>query len=430
MIDLNLIPKVPGVYIIKDRLGRIIYIGKARNLRNRVKSYFSKNSQENYKTQTIRLFASKIEFITADSEREALIIERRLISLHKPIFNVMWKDSKSYPYLVITDEDFPRLILTRKKDIKGSYYGPYPSSNTVKKLIEKLRDVGLIKLRRCNYTFSSQKPLDAKKRDRCIYYHTMQCPAPCDKRRIDFNEYKRFVKIAKNFFSFKHLSLLNDFKKRMLYHASKLEYEKAKEYRDCIEAINHMYERVSVDETNLEELERRYDFTATLVGIKEKLGLKNIPYHIESFDVSNVMNKYICGVCVCFINGNKNTTHYRRFKAKFNPTKSGGDDYAVMYEIVKRRYDDEKEFPDLIIIDGGIGQLNSAIKALSELKIKGVDVISIAKEKELIYTPISKEPVSLEKDSKELLLLLSIRDETHRFAVSYHRRLREIDFRI
>ncbi len=428
MIDLSKIPHLPGVYIIKDRYSKIIYIGKAKDLNKRVKSYFSKNADDNFKTRNIKLFAFKIDFIICDSEREALIIERRLISLHKPVFNVMWKDSKSYPYVVITDEDFPRLLITRKSNIAGKYFGPYPHSDVVKKLIEKLTDNGFIRLRRCNYNFSIKKPLDEKKRNRCLYYHTMQCPAPCDSSRISLKEYVKYVKRVNDFFSMKHLSLIKDFERKMKQHSERLEFEKAKEYHNFIEAVNHIYERVSVNETRIDEIERKYDFTTLVVRIKEKLRLRNIPYHIESFDVSNIMNKYIVGASVCFINGIKNHSHYRRFKSRFKPNEKGGNDYAVMYEIVKRRYDDERNYPDLVLIDGGKGQLMSAVKAFRDLGIKKTDIISIAKSEELIFTENSKNPIILPKDSAELLFIMSIRDETHRFALSYHRKLRDSHF--
>lgn len=427
MIDLSKIPPLSGVYIIKDRFGRIIYIGKAKNLRKRVSSYFSKKADTNYKTKNIKFFAFSIDFIISDGEREALIIERRLIAIHKPIFNVMWKDSKSYPFVVITKEDFPRLIITRKKNLVGSYYGPYPHIEIVKKLIEKLTNIGFINLRKCKYNFSLSNPLDIKKRQRCIYYHTKQCPAPCDGSRISFNDYKKNVLRVKKFFSFKHSSLIKEFEKEMKKHSENLEFEKAKEYRDFIEAINHIYERVSINETSIEDIERKYDFTKLLVSLKEKLFLKNIPYHIESFDVSNIMNKYICGVSVCFLNGVKNHEHYKKFKARFVPQKHGGNDYAVMEEIVSRRYKSKEDLPHLIIIDGGKGQLEAANKALSKIGFDNCDLIAIAKENELIYKLDMKEPIRLDKNSGELLFLTSIRDETHRFAISYHRKLRDLN---
>jgi len=178
--NLNKIPHLPGVYIFKDRYDKVIYIGKAKDLKKRVSSYFSGKSDSSYKISGIRLLSFKIDFIICDSEREALIAERRLISEFKPFFNVLWKDSKRYPYIVITKEDFPRLLITRNIEIKGKYFGPYPKTDMIKKLIDKLRDIKIINLRFCNYEFSLAKPLDRKKIDRCVYYHTRQCPSPCD----------------------------------------------------------------------------------------------------------------------------------------------------------------------------------------------------------------------------------------------------------
>lgn len=428
MIDLSKIPPLPGVYIIKDRYSKIIYIGKAKNLRKRVKSYFSKSADLNFKTRNIKLFAFSIDFIICDSEREALIVERKLISVNKPVFNVMWKDSKTYPYVVLTDEDFPRLVVTRKGNLKGSYFGPYPHSDIIKRLIERLSDIKFINLRKCNYEFSVENPLPESKKQKCIYYHTMQCPAPCDANRITRKDYMKLVNRVKKFFLMRHLSLIREFDKKMKQHSDRLEFEKAKEYRDFINAINHIYERVSVNERDIKDIEKKFNFTELLLDIKEKLALKNIPYHIESFDVSNLFNKYIVGVCVCYINGFKNHSHYRRFKSRLESFKNSGDDFQVIYEIVKRRYDDEKDIPDLIIVDGGKGQLNSALKALREAGINRSDLIAIAKEEEKIYTLNSDEAIILKKDSPELVFITAVRDETHRFAITYHRKLRDSNF--
>ncbi len=428
-VNLERIPHLPGVYIIKDKFDKIIYIGKAKDLRKRVSSYFSSQADLSFKTANIKLLAFKIDFIITDSEREALIIERRLISEFKPFFNVLWKDSKTYPYIVITDEDYPRILITRNKKIKGKYFGPYPKVEIIKNLVEKLKDLKIINLRRCNWNFSKDKPLDEKKRERCIYYHTFQCPSPCDNKRITYKEYIKLVRNVKYFLKGKYQRLVGYFKEQMTIFSEKLDFEKAKIARDAIRAIEHISERVSINETNLNEIEKKADFTKVLIGLKEKLQLKNIPYHIESFDISNLFNKYACGGMVCFINGKKNTEHYRRYRIKMM-VKKGSDDYAMIYEVVKRRIKELKEKNekvDLFLIDGGKGQLNAAYKAIKEESFN-VDLISIAKKNEEIYT--SKKKFVFEKDLEELLFIEKIRDETHRFAVSYHRKLRTKDFLI
>ncbi|MGC8728713.1 MAG: GIY-YIG nuclease family protein [Elusimicrobiales bacterium] len=428
--NLNKIPHLPGVYIFKDRYDKVIYIGKAKDLKNRVSSYFFAKSDFSFKISGIRLLTFKIDFIICDSDREALIAERRLISEFKPFFNVLWKDSKRYPYIVITKEDFPRLLITRNMKIKGKYFGPYPKAEIIKKLIEKLRDIKIINLRFCNYEFSLAKPLDRKKIDRCVYYHTGQCPSPCDCERISIKKYNDIVKNSLDFFSGRYDKIKAYFLKKMKESSDILDYENAKIYRDAIKAIDHINERVTIKETDIKEIESKADFTKTLIGLKEKLNLNKIPYHIESFDISNLLNRYaVCGM-VCFINGKKNHSHYRRYKINFVSEK-GSNDYAMIYEAVKRRVAEIKRNdnspPDLFLIDGGKGQLLSALKALKEGGLKS-DIISLAKENEEIYKIDFKNCIILEKDSPELLFLMAVRDETHRFALSYHKKLRSRGF--
>ena len=431
-IDINKIPELPGVYIIKDLYERIIYIGKSKNLKKRVGSYFVKKSDEDFKTASIKLLAFKMDFIICDSEREALIVERKLISEHSPFFNTLWKDSKTYPYIAITKEDFPRILITRSNKIKGSYFGPYPKSDITKKLIEKLSELKIINLRKCNHNFSIKKPLSKNIINKCIYYHTGQCVSPCDSEKISLSEYKKLVLNAKKFFQGEHYELMKYFKEKMKKSSKNLDFENAKIYRDAMRAIEHIYERVSVNERNLKEIELKANFTNTLISIKEKLELKKIPYHIESFDISNLYNRWAVGGMVCFVNGKKNHSHYRHFKIKSTVDK-GSNDYMMIQEIVKRRLmqciKNNEGFPDLLLIDGGRGQISMAFRAAKELKLD-IDIISIAKSNEEIYTLYKKEPYSFEKDSNELLFLRMVRDETHRFAIGYHRKLRAKEFLI
>ena len=428
-MDLSKIPELPGVYLIKDRYDKIIYIGKAKNLKKRVSSYFT-GSSSSYKTANIRLFSHKIDFIICDSEREALVIERRLINQYQPFFNVLWKDSKTYPYVVITDEDFPRILITRKRNIKGRYFGPYPKVEMIKKLIEKLFELKILNLRRCKYDFNLKNPLDSKKRDRCIYYHTGQCPSPCDEKRISKKEYSIFVKNALNFFKGRHLRLIEEFRRNMKIASDELRFEDAQVFYNAIKAIEHIYERVSINETSISEIEKKYDFTKTLIQTKDILNLSNIPYHIEAFDISNLLNRYAVGASVCFINGHKNHSHYRYFRIK-NTVDKGSNDYIMIYEAIKRRISqiikNSEKLPDLILIDGGVGQLNMAKKALDELSVK-TDLVSLAKKEEVLYTLNLDKPLRLEKDHPVLLFLMSIRDEIHRFVLNYHRKIRSKEF--
>ncbi|MEF3280806.1 MAG: GIY-YIG nuclease family protein [Elusimicrobiota bacterium] len=430
-INLSDIPHLPGVYIMKDIHGRIIYIGKAKDLRKRVGSYFGEGSK-NFKAFNISLFIHRIDFIISNSEKEALLLERKLIGDIKPFFNTVWKDSKSYSYLAITKEDFPRIFFTRNRKINAYYFGPYPKLEIVRRFVDELQSIGLINLRRCRYNFSFKKPLKRSQFEKCIYYHTKQCPAPCDELRISKKEYKKLVNRAIDLFNGRSKKLIAEFKSKMEKAVANLEYEKAIKYRDFIKAINHIYERVSLYKSDIWDIESKLNMTNTLIELKKILHLKKIPYHIESFDISNLYNKWAVGGSVCFINGEKNYEHYRRYKIRFDDLKDGGNDYKMIYEVVSRRLKKallEGEIPDLIIIDGGKGQLSMALKAADDIGVK-VDIVSIAKKNEEIYLPQSSNPIILPKDSKELLFLISIRDETHRFAVSYHRKLRSMDFLI
>lgn len=422
------LPNLPGVYIMKDRYGRVIYVGKAKNLKKRVSSYFV-GLDRGFKVESLRFLIDKIEYIICDSEKEALIIERKLISEFKPFFNVLWKDSKTYPYIVLTKEDFPRILITRKKEIDGIYFGPYPKTDFIKRLIEHLEDIGFSRLRKCKYNFSIKNKLQEKYKNKCLYYHTEQCLKPCD--NMDKKKYYKNVRLIIDFLKGRHKKLLDMFEKKMRDASQNYEYEQALRYRDFIYAINHIYEKITFNETDYESLKSKIDTTQMLINLKNILNLSKIPYHIESFDISNILNKWICGSSVCFINGTKNHSHYRHYKIRFNDLKGiGGNDYEMIYEIVKRRILRAKEencIPDLLLIDGGKGQLNMAKKALDELGVK-IDVISLAKKNEEIYLVGLQSPIVLDKDLKELLFLMSIRDETHRFAIGYHRRLRSKEF--
>lgn len=428
-MDLAHIPEVCGVYLFKDSSFSIIYVGKAKNLRKRVSQYFYKKALESWKTANLQLLTKEIDFIPCASEREALLIERYLINKYQPFFNVLWKDSKTYPYVKITKEDFPRLLLTRKKIEDGAkYFGPYPKVETIRNIFNSLKSIKLINLRRCNFSFSLEKPLSRQKMLHCVYYHTEQCPAPCDSQRISKKEYDKLVKRAISFFNGEHQKLILDLKKQMQEYSQKLEYEKAALCRDFIKSLEHISEKVLIREMDLKELSGRFEFVDISKILKENLSLSSFPSHIEAFDVSGIFGKYTVGASVCFVNGQPNQSHWRHYKIRYKNPHSGSDDFAMMYEIVYRRLKRIKEsgekFPDLLLIDGGKGQLNMALKAAKDLSIQ-IDIISIAKGNEEIYSPKSKEPFVFEKDNPALNFLRRIRDEVHRFGITYHRKLRE-----
>lgn len=426
---LNYLPENPGVYIFKDLNGTVIYVGKAVNLKNRISSYFSTSAEKSWKTASIKLSVEKIEYVVCLSEREALIVERQLIKKYNPFFNKIWKDNKEYYMLKITKEDYPKLIFTRKKENDGGvYFGPFPKSEIVKNAIYRFQEIGLIRLRRCKWDFSLLKPLPQAKIRSCLYYHTRQCPAPCDFTRMSQKDYLELVKRAEKVLRGDYLKIAKTLKKEMFLFSKTRQYEKAAQTRDCLKAIEHMSQKVRIEQTSEKEALEEAD---VFLSIKEKLNLKKIPIHIEVFDVSQLFSRQAVASCVCFLKGEKNFKHYRKFKIRYCTSNSGGDDLKMIAEAVERRLKQIKnnlqDMPDLIVIDGGATQLKKAIECLRK-KYLHIDIIALAKKFEQIYIPKSKNPITLDWKSKELLFLRKIRDEAHRFAVTYHRKIRNRNF--
>lgn len=416
------IPKLPGVYIMRDGIGNIIYIGKAKSLKDRISSYF--NSDINSKASAIITAMRKIDYILCASEREALIVERQLINKVKPHFNAMWKDDKSYPYIKFTaNEDFPRLTLTRKKLKDGAlYFGPYPQVFYIKKLVHWLTK--LFKLRPCKMEISENNLPDEKKVKSCIYYHTQMCLGPC-MGKISSKDYKEKIKDIELFLNGKFKKLEDEWEKQMQNLSSEMKYEEAAEARDRIYAVQNMSERVMISEITQDEINNSVQRTNSIYELKKKLGLKRMPVVIEGFDNSNIQGTSPVSSMVRFINGIPDKKNYRRFKIK---TVKGADDFATMREVVFRRYSGiirkNEPLPDLILIDGGKGQLNAAMNALTELQLN-IPLVSLAEKNEEIFLPHKDKPLILSKHSMALRLLQSVRDEAHRFALNYHRKIRE-----
>ncbi|MDR2709032.1 MAG: excinuclease ABC subunit UvrC [Elusimicrobiota bacterium] len=419
---LEQIPKVPGVYIMRDGIGNIIYIGKAKVLRNRIASYF--NADMDSKASAIITSMRKIDYILCASEREALIVERQLINKVQPYFNAMWKDDKSYPYLKLsTNEDFPRLFFTRKKlQDKALYFGPYPQVFYIKKLLRWI--VRLFKLRPCKISISQSNLPNEKKVKSCIYRHTKFCDAPC-MGEISSEKYKEKVIEIEDFLNGKFKKLIQVWKKQMKTFSDNLEYEKALVLRDRIYALENMSERVMIAEISKDDIQISVDRAESLSELKKILHLPKLPVVIEAFDNSNIGGTDAVASMVRFTNGLADKKNYRRFKIK---TVVGPDDFASMQEVVFRRYSGlirtNEKFPDLILIDGGKGQLGAAVCALEQLKVK-IPIISLAKKNEEIYLPQKDAPLILPRNSMALRLLQSVRDEAHRFAITYHRLLRK-----
>ncbi len=428
---INILPSSPGVYIMRDREGTIIYIGKAKNLSDRVKQYFQESNlfSRGWKLPSLLPLIAKIDYITCASERDALVLEEKLIKQYQPFFNSLGKDGKSYPYLKLTmGEDFPRLQLTRRV-IKGKdlYYGPYPKSSMIKSLMRFLWRSKYAPLRPCKWNFSREKHLQDLKINTCIYYHTGQCPAPCAEK-ISYEDYRQNAQRMADFLDGNFGNLAETLTRLMREHSDKLEYEQAAVYRNFLHALDHMKERVIVGRFKDDKITTAMQNTDKLKRLAEVIGLKKLPAHIEAFDNSHLFGRQAVGCMVCFINGEKNHEHYRRFKIKTAMPDKGGSDFAMMEESVYRRLRqikrDPAQTPDLILLDGGKSQIHAALNAYERAEMY-IPFISLAETHEGIYIPGQSESIKLPVGDPALNLLMEIRDEVHRFAITYHRKLRD-----
>ena len=536
---LKYIPDKSGVYFMKDEKNNIIYIGKAKSLKKRVNSYFTKSNKD-IKTTALVEHIADFDYIITENEVEALIFEAEMIRKHKPHYNILLKDQKSFPFVAITNERFPRIIKARNVINKENankfrnYYGPYVESEKVNNIVKFMTDN--FKFRRCKLDFPLKRPIRP-----CLYYHIGKCSAPCA-NLITEEDYDKTVEEASMILDGGIDKLVSNLKKEMESYAKKLEFEKAKDIRDKIDTLksinveqniyiqenddmdilgiygekgNYVIVILSVkdgrladrkdfslkDSSNLSSLNNdnnsiysdivsaffsqyyiyenlipntiltevkinditvikdylkkisgkavKIKFDETKKGLiniannnakhlfEEKILVKEIPLGInrikeifklsktpniiESFDIAHIQGAYTMAGMVRFVNGISDNKNYRLFNIK---TVEGIDDFGSIKEAVYRRYKRLKEeklkFPDLILIDGGRGQLNSAIEALKELEIKGQPIMALAKKFEEIYLPNREEPVLLEDNEPARLFLQKVRDETHRFVNTSH----------
>jgi len=522
-LDYEKIPLNPGVYIYKNSTGEIIYIGKANNLRNRVKSYFTNTLDQSIKTQLLVSKIDSVEFIIVNNEVEALLLENNLIKKHSPKYNINLKDSKTYAYIKITNEKFPKIQSTRKVLNDGAkYFGPYTDGYTRKELVKLI--VQMYKIRICE---------NLPKRA-CLQYHIGLCTAPCI-GNINEQEYNENVKRAEILLKGDTTDAINHLQAEMNEFSKRLEYEKALSTKNVIESINFLFTKQNVERqkkydediiamlkndqkviitmlsiakgTILGKKEYSFDFTENifeeflkiyyssidgfkipaeiivnqkfwtddkekenlelyltnlkgtsvkillpvrgeklnlvklaianaqlnfednfaLLDIKKELNLQEIPTIIECFDISNLGREHIVAGMVRFTNGKRDSKEYRKFLIR--SVKDKNDDFQSMREVIYRRYKKLKEtssqMPDLIIVDGGLGQLDSAMWSLNKLNLN-LPVIALAKQNEEIYIPNEKEPLKFNKTSKMMLLIRQIRDEVHRFTIGYNKKRREM----
>lgn len=529
--DYNSLPDLPGVYKYYNNDLELIYVGKAKNLKKRVSSYFVKGTGLNYKTKRMVKEIQKIEITIVENELDALLLENNLIKKTQPRYNILLKDDKTYPYLLLTKEPFPRIFPTRKLiPDRGTYFGPFASVKAMNNVLELIRSVFTI--RTCRLDLHPAN-IEAKKFKICLEYHLGNCLGPCEGLQIE-DDYLKEIEHAKHILK-GNLGLAKNFlKKNMLKAAENLAFERAQYFKNKLDLLEKYQAKslvanpsiqdldvfaIESDEksayvnflkvkngaiiiTKTVELKKRLDetdgellLTAIIrlrdqfnsdaeeiianmpldeefegmnvivpkIGDKKKLvelslknaryyrteklltagevkdkkdrvirqlqtdlSLKELPRHIECFDNSNIQGTNPVASMVCFLNGKAATKEYRHFHVK---TVEGPDDFASMTEIVGRRYrrllEEEKSLPNLIVIDGGKGQLSSAVVAMKELGIYGkVPVIGIAKRLEEIYFPEDQYPLHIDKKSESLRLLQKIRDEAHRFAITFHRQVR------
>jgi excinuclease ABC subunit C len=414
-------PMEPGVYLMKDGQGRVIYIGKAKRLRNRVNSYFRREAIDDQRVGPLVREIRDIDYLPAESEIDALLMEARLIKDVQPKYNRSLKDDKSFPYLQITTrEDFPRVEATRApKSSSVRLYGPFLSSGHLRSAIVVLQKI--FKFRTCSMK------IDAADQERqwnrpCVLASIGQCSAPCCDR-ISQDAYRRNIRRLQEFLGGDRQRLLKEIKDDMLEASDARRYELAAEYRDQLTALESLKERGNIED-NVQPEVFQIDPRRGVIGLQKVFKLPKPPRVIEGIDIAHLGGQDTVASLVYFVDGRPFKNGYRRYKIK---SVHGVDDFASIAEVVSRRFafsDPNNPPPDILLIDGGKGQLYAALKALESAACRPELTISLAKREEEIYIPDQDEPLKLSRRSFALRLLQSVRDEAHRFAQHYHHMLR------
>lgn len=528
---LNKLPGKPGVYQYLDASGKVIYIGKAKSLKSRVMSYLNKANQSG-KTKVLVEKVSDLRYIVVESEQDALLLENNLIKKYKPRYNILLKDDKTYPWIAISKEYFPRVFITRRIDrSEAEYYGPYTSGKFAHILMDLIRS--LYKLRTCSLKLSPTA-ISNEKFKVCLQYHIGNCLGPCV-GLLEENEYNEYIAQIRNILKGNITQVLESMTGTIAHFVDALEFEKAHAMKEAIHALRNYQSKSTIVNSSLSdidvfsyidderfayinyirivqgainqvhtvELEKKLDedktvllafgiyeirqlvnssskeivvpfmpdmqlaniqyvipkigdkkhllelsernvayfkldrdrqrslkkedkASAVLTTLKAELKLPKLPHRIECFDNSNIQGTNPVAACVVFLDGKPAKREYRKFHVK---TVEGPDDYASMEEIVYRRYkrvlEEGNELPDLIVVDGGKGQLHAALNSLEALDLVGkISILGLAERLEEIYFPGDKEPYLLAKNSTSLKILMQIRDEAHRFGITFHRKLR------
>src|SRR6266550_1927127 len=418
------LPKTPGVYLMKDDKGRVIYVGKSASLRDRVSSYFLPSTELEVRKSGLLEHVVDFDVLETDSEVEALLAENRLIKDLHPRYNARLVDGKTYPYLMVTTGDeFPGVYITREPRTQGvKLYGPYTSVYQLKEAITHLQKA--FKFRTCHLEISEA---DDKRRffRPCLLHAIKQCTAPCA-AKIPRDAYAEDIRNLTRFLDGNRESVMRDLERQMKQASVELHFEHAARLRDEIKALQALGKRAS---KGTEQFWQPEAFVSNpregVAELQAALGMVEPPRIIEAIDIAHLQGGEMVGSLVCFIDGVPFKDAYRRYKIKHD---LGNNDYLSIQEVVSRRYREagssNELYPDVILIDGGLGQLHAAMEVFKTMDVKPPMVISLAKKEELVYAQARSEPIRLPRNNVGLKMLQYIRDEAHRFAQHYHHILR------
>ena len=429
------LPHDPGVYRYLDAAGKVIYVGKAKDLKRRVSQYFRPPEQLDRKTRALVEHIADLHYTVVETEEDALLLENNLIKQLQPHYNILLKDDKTYPWICIRKEAFPRVLLTRRYVQDGSlYFGPYASVQHARKLLELMGS--LYKLRICAHPLTPGQ-IEGGKLRCCLNYHLEKCAGPCE-GLFSEAEYDAQIEEIKKLLSGRTRQLVTACREKMLEAAAQLRFEDAQQWKERLALLEAHHEREKAVGHGILDMEtykllkektlpKRIEKSEKVVAqLQKDLGMAVPPRHIECFDNSNIQGTNPVASCVVFKDALPSKRDYRHYNIK---TVVGANDYASMKEVVNRRYSrlmaEGEDLPQLIVIDGGKGQLSFALEALMELGIADqVFIVGLAKRLEEVIVPGDPLPLFLDRNSSSLRVLMQIRDEAHRFGITHHRNLR------
>jgi excinuclease ABC subunit C len=418
------LPKAPGVYLMKDDKGRVIYVGKSASLRDRVSSYFLASTKLEHKKVGLLENVVDFEVVQTDTEVEALLAENRLIKDIQPRYNARLLDDKTFPYLMITTgEDFPGVYITREPKTQGvKLYGPFTAVNALREAVTMLQKA--FKFRTCYLDIHEGD--DSRRFFRpCLLYPIKQCTGPCA-AKISKEQYREDINRLIRFLDGDKTKVIAQMEKEMIEASKDMRFERAARLRDEIKALKGLGNRAAKGEQEFWQPEAF--ITSPKEGVeklREVLGLAEAPRIVEGIDIAHLHGGEMVGSKVTFIDGMPFKDSYRRYKIKHG---QGNNDFLSIQEVVHRRYREagtnQELYPDVILIDGGLGQLNAALDVFKQMDVKPPMVISLAKKEELVYVQGMDEPIRMQRNNLALKLLQYVRDESHRFAQHYHHILR------